>query len=299
MCDRTCAPETRANSSMPSIRLNVESQSKYTAATRRLKDVQPSALGGGSKVCPLGVSWPYVANLDGGRDTDGAAMESGANPGIQEALDSVHEAMDFLFEALREPYETLATAEPDAVLGSPVATVAYRTPVDLGRIAKRVEENGRNAWALKQVDERQGQIRGLLQDYEKGLYSTMSVSEWLAMLSKFREAALADVMTAKQAPKGWARINLAQRNNHEHPLDKPVLSPKDIAPQLGLDERAVRRRIADGRLGPWKKEGGRWRISRTAFLQYWDRLASDSDQPHPPGAGEPSSGGDGLDHLHL
>lgn len=226
-------------------------------------------------------------------------MQDGTTNGIQDALDGVRDAMEVLLDALQEPYQTLARAEPDAVLGAPIPVPSYRSPVDVRRLAARVEENGRNAWALRQVEEREGQIRGLQRDYAKGLYSTMSVDQWLAMLTKFREAALGDVLTAMQAPRGWAQIDLMRRNNHAKPFDKDVLSPADVAPELGLAERAVRQRIAEGRLGPWKKEGGRWRITRTAFLQYWDRLAADSDLPHPPGAGEASSGGDPLDHLHL
>jgi hypothetical protein len=224
-------------------------------------------------------------------------MHEGDRGGIQPALDGVRDAMEVLFGALREPYETLAIGDPEAALGGPLAAPTYRSPVNLRAIASRVEENGRNAWALHQVEEREDQIKGLLRDYTRGLYSTMSVAEWFAMIDKFREASLADVMTAMQAPKGWAQIDLANRNNHGHPLDKPVLSPRDVAPELGLDERTVRRQIAAGKLGPWEKAGGRWTISGSAFRRYWDRLASDSDLPHPPGSGEPSVDGDGLDHA--
>lgn len=216
---------------------------------------------------------------------------------VRASLDSVREAIGVLFDALIEPYETLAASDPDAVLGAPASSPIYMSPVSVRALAERIEQNGRSAWALGQVEERESQVRELLGDYRKGLYANTTAVEWLSMLGKFREAVMGDVNTAMQAPKSSAQIRLASPNSHPPGFDKDVLTPKDVAPQLGIDERTVRRRITDGHLGPWRKQGRKWVISRDAFLRYWDQLASDSDMPRPPGSSGEAA--DKLDHLHL
>lgn len=226
-------------------------------------------------------------------------MRDPASLDVREVLDGVEEAMSLLFDALTESYAALASAEPDAALGAPLALPAYVSPVSLRALATRIEGYGRNTWALRQVEKREAQVKELLHDYRRGAYSTTSVEQWLAMVRTFREAVQGDLNTAMQAPKGWAMIDLAAPGNHRDTLEKPLLTPREVAPQLGVSEKDVRRRIQEGRLGPWRKQGGRWVISRSAFLRYWDQLASDSDQPHPPG-GEPGSRApDRLEHYRL
>lgn len=148
-------------------------------------------------------------------------------------------------------------------------------------LAEQIEGSGRSAWALRQVEEREAQVSALLRDFGKGLYAGTSAFDWLAMLTKFREAVLTDVNTALQAPKTPARIRLSRPSVPKNGLEKEELSPQDVAPELGVDARTVRRRIQAGQLGPWRKDGRRWVISREAFLRYWDQLASDSDLPRP------------------
>ncbi len=218
---------------------------------------------------------------------------------VCEALEGVREAVSLALDALSGPYEALAADDPDAVIGAPIAHAVYASPAGLRAVATKIEASGRNAWALRRVEERESQVRELIQDYRRGAYSTTSASAWLSMVQTFREGVIADVLTAMQAPRGWDRIDLDGGNHRAAPLDQPVLSPKDVAPQLGLDEREVRRRIHEGRLGPWKKQGGRWTITREAFFRFWDQLASDADEPHPPGLSSGDASGPHLDHLHL
>ncbi len=204
---------------------------------------------------------------------------------VHQALESVHDRISSVFAALLEPYAALADSSPDAAIGEPHALPGYVKPVDMHGVAESVVRNGRGGWALFQVDEREGQLLEFLQDYRRGLYRRTTASEWVRKVELFRDAVLADVNTALQAPRGWDRLDLSNRSARNGKSGgEDLLTPKDVAPELKLGERTVRRRILEGKLGPWRKEGSRWVIQRDAFWKYWSDclLDSDSDVPHPP-----------------
>jgi len=220
---------------------------------------------------------------------------------LKDALDEMREAVVLALDGLGEPYSALATTEPDAALGAPLPVGAYRSPVSVRALAERIEANGRNAWALRQVEERETQLRELVEEFRRGAFATTAAADWTAMVEKFREALLADILTARQDPRGWARIDLSNRSpSGNGAAATALLTPRDVAAELSLSEREVRRRIQEGLLGPWHKSGSRWVISREAYLRHWERAADDADLPRPTGSRD--VGGEAfrrLDHYHL
>ena len=220
---------------------------------------------------------------------------------LVKALEGVLESMNLAFEALLQPYERLAATDGNAVLGSPLRLPTYARSVALQTLSDKIEAGGRNAWALHQVETRENQLGAVMEDYQHGKYSTTSVGDWVAMVVRWRDGVLADVHTAMQAPRGWDRLHLGVAVPSKGQRDADLLTPKDVAAQLRLAERTVRRRVKDGKLGPWRKRGSRWVISRGAFHRYWERLLEDDDIPRPAagGGGHLPDGQDGLDHVPL
>ena len=61
-----------------------------------------------------------------------------------------------------------------------------------------------------------------------------------------------------------------------------LLTPRDVAPELKMGERSIRRKIQEGTLGPWRKDGSRWVIGRDEFMRFWAARLLDSDMPRAP-----------------
>ena len=209
-------------------------------------------------------------------------MNEGEAPAVREALEHVLESTNVLFDALLEPFEALAATHPDATIGAPIEVPYIPRTSAVREATEEVHRGGRSGWSLIQVAERENQLKAFVRDYRRGLYRATSASQWVDMLRTFREAILGDVHTALQAPRGWDRIDLANNVAHAED-DKDLLTPRDVAPELGIGERTVRRKIQDGQLGPWRKKGSRWVIPRDEFLRYWAGVYLDPDVPRPPG----------------
>jgi len=209
-------------------------------------------------------------------------MTRGETPATQEALEHVLESTTVLFEALLDPFEALAETHPDATIGAPIEVPYIPRTSNVRTAAEAVTRGGRNGWSLYQVAERENQVKTFVRDYRRGLYRTTPAAEWVSMLRNFRDAILGDVHTALQAPRGWDRLDLANHTAPSASVGGDLLSPRDVAPELGLAERTVRRRIQDGKLGPWRKEGSRWVIGRDDFMRYWAGQFLDADVPRPP-----------------
>lgn len=210
-------------------------------------------------------------------------MTEGEAPAVRDALEHVLESTQVLFDALIEPFEALADTHPDATIGAPVEVPYIPRTSAVREAADRVNRGRQGGWSLYQVAERESQLKTFVRDYRKGLYRSTSASRWVEMLRNFREAILGDVHTALQAPRGWDRLDLA---NHVAPKGgdaNDLLTPREVAPELGIGERTVRRKIQDGQLGPWRKQGSRWVIGRDEFLRYWAGQYLDPDVPRPPG----------------
>lgn len=219
---------------------------------------------------------------------------------LKQTLGGVLESITLAFESLLGPYEKASMADGDAALGSPLRLPTFGRSAELRRLSDQIEAGGRNAWALHQVETRENQLGTVLDDYHHGKYSTTPTGDWVAMVSRFRDGVLADVHTAMQAPRGWDRLNLGGQTASTGQSDTDLLTPKDVAGQLKLAERTVRRRVLEGKLGPWRKRGNRWVITRGAFHRYWERLLEDDDVPRPAGDGPDAQGAkDGLDHVKL
>jgi len=202
---------------------------------------------------------------------------------MREALEHVLESTNVLFDALLEPFETLAESHPDATIGAPIEAPYIARTSAVREAAERVTRGGRSAWSLYQVAERENQLKGFVRDYRKGLYRSTTAAQWVDMLRNFREAILGDVHTAQQAPRGWDRLDLANNVAKPSSDEADLLTPRDVAPELRLGERTVRRKIQEGQLGPWRKSGSRWVIGRDEFLRFWAGQYLDSDVPKPPG----------------
>lgn len=201
---------------------------------------------------------------------------------VREALEHVRESATLVFEALLTPYEALDDVEPDVVLGIPVDVPEYVRTSAMRAVTDQVTHGGRGAWALEQLGERERQIQEFVHNYRRGLYSQITAADWVAKVRRFRDAVLADINTALQAPRGWDRLDLSGDGGGKGgALEKDFLTPKDVAPELGIGERSVRRRIQAGKLGPWSKQGSRWVISKDAFLRFWGDQLVDSDVPRP------------------
>lgn len=204
-------------------------------------------------------------------------------PAVREALEHVRESVAVVFEAMLEPYAALAHADPSAVLGRPVRIPEFVRVAGVRAVVEEAARHGKGAWALNQVEERQRQIAEFAADYRKGLYRDTSAADWVGKVKQFRDAVDADLNTAMQAPKGWDRVNLLKSAGKIPGFDKDVLTSKDVAAEFGMGERTVRRKIQEGKLGPWRKQGSRWVITRQEFLRFWADmlLESDSDVPRP------------------
>lgn len=227
-------------------------------------------------------------------------MTRGEAPATREALEHVLESTTVLFEALLEPYEALAETDPDATVGVPRDVPYLPRTSDLRAVAERVLRGGRNAWSLYQVAERENQIKSFMRDYRRGLYRSTRAGDWVSMMRNFRDAILGDVHTALQAPRGWDRLDLANNVAPAESTAGDLLTPRDVAPDLNLAERTVRRRIQDGKLGPWRKEGSRWVIGREEFMRYWAGQYLDADVPRPPGEQHTQAEVDErLEHVRL
>lgn len=210
-------------------------------------------------------------------------MTRGEAPAMREALEHVLESTSVLFDALLQPFETLAATHPDAPIGAPIEAPYIPRTSAVRDAAERVTRGGRSAWSLYQVAERENQIKAFVRDYRKGLFRSTTAAQWVDMLRNFREAILGDVHTAQQAPRGWDRLDLANNVQKQDSNDADLLTPRDVAPELRIGERAVRRKIQEGQLGPWRKSGARWVIGRDEFLRFWAGQYLDSDVPKPPG----------------
>ena len=210
-------------------------------------------------------------------------MTRGETPVIREALEHVLESTNVLFDALLEPFETLAESHPDATIGAPIEAPYIARTSAVREAAEGVTRGGRSAWSLYQVAERENQLKGFVRDYRKGLYRSTTAAQWVDMLRNFREAILGDVHTAQQAPRGWDRLDLANNVAKPSSDEADLLTPRDVAPELRLGERTVRRKIQEGQLGPWRKSGSRWVIGRDEFLRFWAGQYLDPDVPKPPG----------------
>lgn len=217
---------------------------------------------------------------------------------LTQALEGVLESVSLVFDALLRPYETLAATDGRSVLGSPLRVPPFVRSVALREAADQIEARGRSAWSLHQVETRENQLGAFLSDYRKGRYRATPVGEWVGMVSRFRDGVLADLHTAMQAPRGWDRLHLGQPPAVGTHHDADLLGPKDVAAELRIAERTARRRIQEGKLGPWRKRGSRWVITRGAFHRYWERLIEDDDVPRPGSPGDASTP-DELDHVHL
>lgn len=209
-------------------------------------------------------------------------MTRGEAPAAREALEHVLESTTVLFEALLTPFEALADSSPDATIGAPVEVPYIPRTTDVRSVAETVKRGGRNGWSLYQVAERENQIKSFVRDYRQGLYRATRAADWVSMVRNFRDAILADVHTALQAPRGWDRLDLANDVPPGVESTAGLLTPRDVAPELKLAERTVRRRILEGKLGPWRKEGSRWVIGRDEFVRHWAGINLDADVPRPP-----------------
>lgn len=212
-------------------------------------------------------------------------MTSPGPAGSQNALERVLDSASAVFEALLQPYEALADAEPDTPIGAPLPVPDFATTQAVREIIARVVGGGRPGWALEQVEERQREVHEFVAAYRRGDFRESSAANWVGEVREFRDAVLSDLHTAMQAPRGWARIDLGPvAAARHHAGGNDLLTPKDAARELRLPERTVRRRILQGDLGPWRKEGSRWVIARDAFLRHWgDRMLA-TDAPRPPAA---------------
>lgn len=222
-------------------------------------------------------------------------------PKVRETLDRVRDSAEVVFESLLEPYEALARADPSAALGAPTDMPRFAPCDAVKQVVEEAARHGKGAWSLNQVEERQRQICDLLDEYKKGLYRETTVADWVLKVKRFRDAVWADLNTALQAPKGFDRVNLLGNDAAAVPgFDKELLTSKDVAAELKLGTRTVRRHIQEGKLGPWRKQGSKWVISREEFLRFWaDRLLqSDSDVPRPP-ATNPADPDERLVHVRL
>lgn len=227
-------------------------------------------------------------------------MTEGEGPATRKALERVLESANVLFDALLEPFEALAESHPDATIGAPVDVPYIARTSAVREATQQVTRGGRTAWSLFQVRERENQIKTFVRDYRRGLYRATTAARWVDMLRAFREAVLGDVNTALQAPRGWDRLDLANHVGEAETSDTDLLTPREVAPELGIGERTVRKRIQAGRLGPWRKQGARWVIGRDEFLRYWASVYLDSDVPRPPGDEHSQSELDAkLVHLRL
>jgi len=230
-------------------------------------------------------------------------MTQSAVPAVRDALGHVRESAELVFDAMLEPYAALAKADPSAVIGRPVRVPEFARSNAVRQVVDEATRHGKGAWALSQVEERQRQIVEFVADYRKGLYRETPTADWVGRVKQFRDAVRADLNTAMQAPKGWDRVNLLNTDATKAPgFDKDILTSKDVAAELGLAERTVRRKIQEGKLGPWRKQGSRWVITRQEFLHFWaDRLLeTDSDVPHPPvDDHSPREAAERLDHVKL
>ena len=212
-------------------------------------------------------------------------MTRGEAPAMREALEHVLESTNLLFDALLEPFETLAETHPDATIGAPIEAPYIARTSAVREAADRVARGGRSAWSLYQVAERENQLKAFVRDYRKGLYRSTTAAQWVDMLRGFREAILGDVHTAQQAPRGWDRLDLTNNaaGRAAPEGDADLLTPREVAPELRMGERTVRRKIQEGQLGPWRKVGARWVIARDEFLRFWAGQYLDPDVPRPPG----------------
>lgn len=210
-------------------------------------------------------------------------MTEAEAPVVRDALEHVLESTNVLFDALLEPFEALAETQPDASIGAPVEVPYVPRTSAVREAAERVRRGRHSGWSLYQVAERENQLKAFVRDYRKGLYRSTSAARWVEMMRNFREAILGDVHTALQAPRGWDRLDLANNVANSEGDATDLLTPRDVAPELGIGERTVRRKIQDGRLGPWRKKGSRWVIGRGEFLRYWAGVYLDPDVPRPPG----------------
>lgn len=208
-------------------------------------------------------------------------MSQSVKPAVREALERVRENAAVVFEALLTPYQSLADAEPGVALGAPVTIPDYERTSGVRRVVEEARRNGRGAWALQQVEERQIQVEDLVRDYRKGLFAETAAADWVGRVQRFRDAVHADLNTAMQAPRGWDRLELRSASGHGDGTSEELLTPKDVAPQLSMGERTVRRKIQEGKLGPWQKQGSRWVIPKEAFLRFWSDLLVDADADVP------------------
>ena len=210
-------------------------------------------------------------------------MTRGEAPAMREALEHVLESTNLLFDTLLEPFETLAETHPDAPIGAPIDAPYIPRTSAVREAAEQVTRGGRGGWSLYQVDERENQIKGSCGTTDGASTARpRRRSGWTGSVA-FRDAVLADVNTALQAPRGWDRLDLSNRSARNGKSGgEDLLTPKDVAPELKLGERTVRRTILEGKLGPWRKEGSRWVIQRDAFWKYWSGQYLDSDVPQPP-----------------
>ena len=227
-------------------------------------------------------------------------MTRGEAPATHAVLETVRESVSVLFDALLVPFEALAESHPDAAIGAPVEVPYVARTSAVRKVAEDVVRGGRSGWSLYQVAERESQVKSFVRDYRRGLYRATTSAQWVDMLRTFREAILADVNTALQAPRGWDRLDLAKQVEKPAGDGGDLLTPRDVAPELGIGERTVRKRIQAGRLGPWRKRGSRWVIARDDFLRYWAGVYLDPDVPRPPGEEHTQAEVDAkLVHLRL
>ena len=210
-------------------------------------------------------------------------MTRGDAPAMRLALEQVLESTNVLFDALLGPFEILAATHPDASIGAPIEVPYVPRTSTVRELAEQVTRGGRSGWSLYQVAERENQLKAFVRDYRRGLYRATTAAQWVDMLRNFREAILGDVHTAQQAPRGWDRLDLANNVPKQDTDEADLLTPRDVAPELRLGERTVRRKIQEGQLGPWRKTGARWVISRDEFLRFWAGQYLDPDVPRPPG----------------
>jgi excisionase family DNA binding protein len=202
-------------------------------------------------------------------------------PTARAALARVLKEATGVFDALLAPYELPSRVPPGAPIGPPVKVPYKAGRSEVRAIADRKAREGLSSWYLHQVAEREAQLRKFVGDYRKGLYKRMPSADWLGMVERFRDAVLTDIHTAQQAPRGWDRRALGGTGKQPAGSPQDLLTPGEIAPELGIGERSVRRRIQEGRLGPWRKEGTRWVIGRDEFMRYWAARLLDSDMPRP------------------
>ena len=205
---------------------------------------------------------------------------------VEAALHDLRHDVASYFHLLRQPYEALARREPGAAIQHPRDVATSRWTYPFRELAAGILRAGGEVWPLYRVDRRQRQIEDFDHDYHAGRYGGVPAGEWLTMLSEFERLVLEDVQAAQRALSSWRQLQLPVLSVEG---EKEIWTPADAARHMGVGTPALRRSIREGRAGPWRREGSRWRIRREEFLKHFSENASESGVAAKPTRSEATS----------